>query len=53
MSQLARNLLKRSKSMVLLANEQKREAVTFYRRAGYNLLSYYDTIFLHHQKSDS
>ena len=53
MSQLARNLLKRSKSMVLLANEQNREAVTFYRRAGYNLLSYYDTIFLHHQKSDS
>ncbi len=45
-SQLGRTLLSRTASVCLLVNEKNREAQDFYRRAGYKLRSYYDTIFL-------
>jgi hypothetical protein len=47
LSQLSRELLAESGAVTLLVNEQAPEAVAFYRRAGYKLRSYYDTIFLH------
>lgn len=47
LSQLSRELLARSGAVTLLVNEKAPEAVAFYRRAGYKLRSYYDTIFLH------
>jgi GNAT superfamily N-acetyltransferase len=47
LSQLSRELLARSSAVTLLVNEKEREAVSFYRRAGYKLRSQYDTIFLH------
>jgi predicted GNAT family acetyltransferase len=46
LSQLTRTLLLHSKSVCLLVNEQNRQAVAFYKRAGYKLISNYDTIFL-------
>ena len=45
-SQLGRTLLARTASVCLLVNEKNQEAQDFYRRAGYKLRSYYDTIFL-------
>jgi hypothetical protein len=48
-SQLSRILLKRTKSVCLLVNEQNREAQSFYRKAGYKLRGYYETIFLPHR----
>ena len=45
-SHLSRILLQRTKSICLLVNEQHREAQSFYRKAGYKLHGYYDTIFL-------
>jgi predicted GNAT family acetyltransferase len=45
-AQLSRILLRRTKSICLLVNEQNREAQAFYNKAGYKLRSYYDTIFL-------
>jgi predicted GNAT family acetyltransferase len=47
LSQLSRDLLSRSGAVTLLVNEKMPEAVAFYRRAGYKLRSYYDTIYLH------
>lgn len=47
LSQLSRELLARSGAVTLLVNEKTPEAVAFYRRAGYKLRSYYDTIYLH------
>ena len=47
LSQLSRELLAGSSAVTLLVNEKSREAVSFYRRAGYKLRSQYDTIFLH------
>jgi predicted GNAT family acetyltransferase len=47
LSQLSRELLARSGAVTLLVNEKVPEAVAFYRRAGYKLRSYYDTIYLH------
>jgi predicted GNAT family acetyltransferase len=46
MSQLSRNCLKRTGSVCLLVNEQFQVAQAFYKRAGYKLTGYYDTIFL-------
>jgi uncharacterized protein len=46
MSQLARTLLSRTRSLCVLVNENNKEALTFYHRAGYKLRSVYDTIFL-------
>lgn len=37
----------RTESVCLLVNEQNQKAQSFYRRAGFEACSYYDTIFLH------
>jgi uncharacterized protein len=46
LSQLSREFLKRSGSVCLLVNERFTGAQAFYKRAGFNLISTYDTIFL-------
>jgi uncharacterized protein len=46
MSQLLRELLPRTKAICLLVNEDFQEAQAFYRRAGFQMISRYDTIFL-------
>jgi uncharacterized protein len=46
LSQLTRNLLRRSDSVCLLVNEQNAAARAFYRKAGYRQRGLYDTIFL-------
>jgi predicted GNAT family acetyltransferase len=46
MSQLARTLLRRTKSICVLVNEKNGPAQKFYQRAGYKLRAVYDTIFL-------
>ena len=46
MSQLARNLLSHSKSIVLLVNEENKKAQHYYQKAGFSLRAAYDTIFL-------
>jgi len=46
MSQLARNLLSHSKSLVLLVNDENKKAQRFYQKAGFSLRAAYDTIFL-------
>lgn len=46
LSQLSRTLLNRTKSICLLTNEQYAEAHTLYRKVGFKLRGYYDTIFL-------
>jgi ribosomal protein S18 acetylase RimI-like enzyme len=43
---LARALLARSRSIMLLVNEENHRAQDFYRRAGFRFSGYYDTIFL-------
>ncbi|HKS26321.1 MAG TPA: GNAT family N-acetyltransferase [Pyrinomonadaceae bacterium] len=45
-SQLSRNLLARTKSVCLLANESNWQAQAFYLSAGYKLRATYETIFL-------
>lgn len=44
--QTARTLLSRTRSVVLLVNEQNRKAHEFYRRAGFEFGGNYDTIYL-------
>jgi len=46
MSQLARMLLWKTKSICLFVNDENEEARRFYRQSGYHLRSVYDTIFL-------
>lgn len=46
-SQLGSHLLKSTKSLCLLVNEQNQGAQDFYRKAGYTVCGHYDTIFLH------
>lgn len=46
MSHLAQTLLRDTRSLCLLVNEQNAAAQLFYQRAGYKLRSVYDTIFL-------
>lgn len=46
MSQLARNLLRRTRSVCVLVNENNKKGHKFYQRAGYKLRAIYDTIFL-------
>jgi ribosomal protein S18 acetylase RimI-like enzyme len=46
LSEVGRSLLKRSRSICLLANEDNTGAHAFYRAAGYKLRAYYDTLFL-------
>ena len=45
-SQLSRTLLANTKSLCVLSNEQNRAAQLFYRKAGYKMRGYYDTIYL-------
>ncbi|HEY0320148.1 MAG TPA: GNAT family N-acetyltransferase [Pyrinomonadaceae bacterium] len=49
LSQLSRNLLARTKSICLLANERNWKAQAFYTSAGYKLRGTYETIFLSQQ----
>jgi uncharacterized protein len=49
LSQLSRDLLGRAGAVTLLVNEKSPGAIAFYRRAGYRLSSYYDTIYLHYE----
>lgn len=46
MSQLARMLMWRTKSLCLFVNDENEGAQRFYRSAGYHLRTVYDTIFL-------
>jgi predicted GNAT family acetyltransferase len=46
MSQLARMLMWRAKSVCLFVNDENDEAQSFYRQAGYHLRTVYDTIFV-------
>jgi uncharacterized protein len=46
LSQLARNILSRAQSLVLLVNEENKRAQHCYKKAGFNLRGTYDTIFL-------
>jgi uncharacterized protein len=46
MSQLARNLLSHTKSIVLLVNDDNKKAQHYYQKAGFSLRAAYDTIFL-------
>jgi predicted GNAT family acetyltransferase len=45
-TQLARHLLERTKSICLFVNEKNSAAQAFYDKAGFRLISIYDTIFL-------
>jgi ribosomal protein S18 acetylase RimI-like enzyme len=51
LSQLTRNLLRRSDSVCLLVNEQNAAARAFYRKAGYRQRGVYDTIFLRKEEA--
>lgn len=46
MSELARTLLWRTKSLCLFVNNENQEAQRFYKQSGYHLRSVYDTVFL-------
>ena len=46
MSQLAKELLQRTKAITLLVDERNKRAQAFYRKCGFRLLTTYDTIFL-------
>ncbi len=45
-SQLGRRFLQRTKSVCILVNERFKAAQAIYHNAGFNFVSYYDTIFL-------
>lgn len=49
LSQLSRSLLLRSNSVCLLVNERFQSAQAFYKKAGFNFISHYDTIYLSQQ----
>ena len=49
MSQLSRSFLLRSKAVCLLVNEKARSARAFYEKAGFEFISYYDTMYLEQQ----
>ena len=46
MSQLGQTLLSRAGSLCILVNGESRRARRFFERIGFNLLSYYDVLFL-------
>ena len=46
MSQLAKELLQRTKAISLLVDERNKRAQAFYRKCGFRLLATYDTIYL-------
>jgi len=49
MSQLSRSFLMRSNSVCVLVNERFKSAQAFYKKAGFEFISHYDTIFLKQQ----
>lgn len=51
MSQLAYTLLEQTDSICLLVNERNKDAHRFYQKAGYKIVSRYDTIFLEQENS--
>ena len=51
MSQLSRSLLMNTNAVCLLVNEKFQAAQLLYKKAGYKLIGYYDTIFLNQEKS--
>jgi len=46
LSQLSRMLLANARSLCVMVNEQNPKAASFYRKAGYKMRGYYDTIYL-------
>jgi ribosomal protein S18 acetylase RimI-like enzyme len=52
MSHLAEKLLTKTKSITVLVNQRAWQARAFYRRAGYEFSSYYDTIYPCHETLD-
>ncbi|HUQ33710.1 MAG TPA: GNAT family N-acetyltransferase [Pyrinomonadaceae bacterium] len=46
LSQLSRTLLRRTRALCLLVNEENTAARAFYQKAGFHYISTYDTIFL-------
>ncbi len=46
LSQLTRNLLRRTRSVCILVNERNAAAHAYYRKAGFEFLCVYDSIFL-------
>jgi hypothetical protein len=50
MSQIVRSLLRRTKAIVLLVNEEHRAAQSFFQRIGFVPRGLYDTIFLQEKK---
>jgi ribosomal protein S18 acetylase RimI-like enzyme len=46
MSQLARLLLWRTKSLCVSVNDENQQAISFFKQAGYHMRGVYDTIFL-------
>ena len=51
MSQISRGLLMNTKAICLLVNEKFNAAQRLYKKAGYKLVGYYDTIFLNQEKA--
>lgn len=49
LSQLSGHLLRRTRSLCLLVNEQNHGAQALYRAAGFKMRGYYDSIYLHEQ----
>jgi hypothetical protein len=45
-SQVSRQLLRRTSSLCVLVNERSQSARTFFERAGFRLRDFYDTVFL-------
>ncbi len=50
-SQMSRGLLMNTNAVCLLVNEKFQAAQRLYRKAGYKLIGYYDTIFLNQEKT--
>lgn len=50
-SQISRKLLMNTKAVCLLVNEKFQAAQLLYKKAGYKLVGYYDTIFLNQEKT--
>ncbi len=51
MSQLAKELLQRTKAISLLVDERNMRAQAFYRKCGFRFLTTYDTIFLEQENN--
>jgi hypothetical protein len=45
-TQMNKILLQRTRSVVLLVNDKKKDAQRFYEKAGFELIGLFDTIFL-------